>query len=155
MDGDDFLEEEGIVFEFWFGCEVGVGFLLCFIDFLFDVGYNVKGVRHFLTALLYYELTPKRYTSFSTLINFTNRNYQSLPSNSALEKYLYFNSEMKSTQKRKVKKLHNSPYAIVEDQVLGKGSFAVIKRAFNLDNLSEQLALLRSSPSRTIKLPTR
>lgn len=115
LDGDDFLEEEGIVFEFWFGCEVGVGFLLCFIDFLFDVGYNVKGVRHFLTALLYYELTPKRYTSFSTLINFTNRNYQ----------------------------------------VLGKGSFAVIKRAFNLDNLSEQLALLRSSPSRTIKLPTR
>lgn len=51
-----------------------------------------------------------------------------------------FNSEMKSTQKRKVKKLQNSPYAISEDQVLGKGSFAVIKRAFNLDNPTEQLA---------------
>ena len=43
---------------------------------------------------------------------------------------------MQSTRKRKVKKLQNSPYAIAEDQVLGKGSFAVIKRAYNLENVS-------------------
>ena len=48
---------------------------------------------------------------------------------------------MQSTRKRKVKKLQNSPYAIAEDQVLGKGSFAVIKRAYNLENCSEQLAV--------------
>ena len=48
---------------------------------------------------------------------------------------------MKSTHKRKVKKLQNSPYAIADDQIIGKGSFAVIKRAFNLENLSEQLAV--------------
>lgn len=41
---------------------------------------------------------------------------------------------MKSTQKRRVKKLQNSPYAISEDEVLGKGSFAVIKRAYNLES---------------------
>jgi hypothetical protein len=39
---------------------------------------------------------------------------------------------MKTTHKKKVKKLHNSPYAISEDEIIGKGSFAVIKKAFNL-----------------------
>lgn len=48
---------------------------------------------------------------------------------------------MKSKTKTRVKRLQNSPYAIAEGEPIGKGSFAVIKRAYNLDNIQEELAV--------------
>lgn len=48
---------------------------------------------------------------------------------------------MKNTHKIKVKRLKNSPYAIQEGEPLGKGSFATIQRAYNLENMSEELAV--------------
>jgi hypothetical protein len=36
------------------------------------------------------------------------------------------------SQKIKVKKLENSPYVIATEQLVGKGSFSIIVRAYNL-----------------------
>jgi hypothetical protein len=48
---------------------------------------------------------------------------------------------MKNTPKIRVKRLKNSPYAIREGEPIGKGSFATIQRAYNLENMSEELAV--------------
>lgn len=48
---------------------------------------------------------------------------------------------MKKSGKVKVKKLTNTPYAIDEGEPIGKGSFALIKKAYNLQNPSEELVV--------------
>lgn len=47
-------------------------------------------------------------------------------------------SDLKTRKKHKikVKRLQNSPYAISESETLGRGSFSVIKKAYNIENPS-------------------
>lgn len=39
-----------------------------------------------------------------------------------------------SAPKIKVKRLKNTPYAIQEGEPIGKGAFATIRRAYNIEN---------------------